>query len=101
MFSRLLRPRNAAAAAALSIAAIAAPTLLSAGSPNEQFIPLANFRVGAYASSGIPIWNGIIDTFRYINEVQGGINGVKLFSTPPTPRRRASRRAIAPSPARA
>lgn len=45
----------------------------------EQFIPLATFRVGAYASSGIPVWAGIIDTFRYINEAQGGINGVKLF----------------------
>ena len=51
---------------------------VSAGSPNEQFIPLATFRVGAYASSGIPVWAGIIDTFRYINEVEGGINGVKL-----------------------
>ena len=79
MFSRLLRPANAAAVAALSLAAIAAPTVLSAGSPDEQFIPLATFRVGAYASSGIPLWGGIIDTFRYINEVQGGINGVKLF----------------------
>jgi hypothetical protein len=47
MFFRLLRPLNAAAVAALSIAAIAAPTVLSAGSPNEQFIPLATFRVGS------------------------------------------------------
>ncbi|WKN21261.1 ABC transporter substrate-binding protein [Azotobacter vinelandii] len=46
--------------------------------PNEQFFPLATYRVGAYASSGIPVWAGMIDYLRYINEVEGGINGVKL-----------------------
>lgn len=45
---------------------------------NEQFIPMATYRVGAYASSGIPWWAGEIDYFRYVNEVQGGVNGVKL-----------------------
>ena len=45
---------------------------------NQQFIPLATYRVGAYASSGIPWWAGEIDYFRYINEVEGGVNGVKL-----------------------
>lgn len=44
-----------------------------------QFIPLATFRVGAYASSGVPVWGGIIDYFTYINEAEGGINGVKLY----------------------
>lgn len=44
----------------------------------EQFIPLPTFRVGAYASSGIPVWAGIIDYFTYLNESEGGINGVKL-----------------------
>jgi branched-chain amino acid transport system substrate-binding protein len=43
-----------------------------------QYFPLATFRVGAYASSGIPVWAGEIDYFRYINEVEGGINGIKL-----------------------
>ncbi|MCW2293332.1 branched-chain amino acid transport system substrate-binding protein [Pseudomonas sp. BIGb0408] len=46
--------------------------------PDEQFFPLATYRVGAYASSGIPVWAGMIDYLRYINEVEGGINGVKL-----------------------
>ncbi|MBS0370179.1 MAG: ABC transporter substrate-binding protein [Proteobacteria bacterium] len=46
--------------------------------PSEQFFPLATYRVGAYASSGIPVWAGMIDYLRYINEVEGGINGVKL-----------------------
>lgn len=78
MLSRLKR-LAVAATIALGLAGGIAPEPSFAGSPNEQFIPLATFRVGAYASSGIPVWNGIIDTLRYINEVQGGINGVKLF----------------------
>ena len=73
------RPLATATAMAIAAASIAVPTALWAGSPNEQFIPLATFRVGAYASSGIPVWNGLIDTLRYINDVEGGINGVKLF----------------------
>ncbi|WP_412050600.1 ABC transporter substrate-binding protein [Hoeflea sp. Naph1] len=44
----------------------------------EQYIPLPTYRVGPYASSGLPIWGGLIDYFRYVNEVEGGINGVKL-----------------------
>src|SRR6201999_1480527 len=44
----------------------------------EQFIPLPSFRVGAYASSGIPVWGGFIDYINYLNDVEGGINGVKL-----------------------
>ena len=51
----------------------------SAEEAKQQYFPLATFRVGAYASSGIPVWAGEIDYFRYINEVEGGINGVKLF----------------------
>jgi branched-chain amino acid transport system substrate-binding protein len=46
---------------------------------NVQFVPLATFRVGAYASSGIPVWGGLIDYLTYINESEGGINGVKLL----------------------
>ncbi len=53
------------------------PSLAQAAG-NEQFIPMATYRVGAYASSGIPWWAGEIDYFRYINEVEGGVNGVKL-----------------------
>jgi branched-chain amino acid transport system substrate-binding protein len=45
---------------------------------NEQYVPLPTYRVGAYASSGTLWWAGEIDYFRYINEVEGGINGVKL-----------------------
>ncbi|MDR3464706.1 MAG: ABC transporter substrate-binding protein [Xanthobacteraceae bacterium] len=45
---------------------------------DKQFFPIASYRVGAYASSGVQIWAGLIDYFRYINDVEGGINGVKL-----------------------
>ncbi|WP_457090418.1 ABC transporter substrate-binding protein [Microvirga sp. P5_D2] len=51
----------------------------SAQEAKKQYVPLATYRVGAYASSGIPVWAGAIDYFRYVNEVEGGINGVKLF----------------------
>eukprot|EP01037_Dinobryon_pediforme_P021922 gene21922-22918_t len=44
----------------------------------KQYFPQATFRVGAYASSGIPVWAGLIDYFRYINDVEGGIDGVKI-----------------------
>ena len=43
-----------------------------------QYIPLPTYRVGAYASSGELWWAGERDYFRYINEVEGGVEGVKL-----------------------
>lgn len=44
----------------------------------EQYVPLPTYRVGPYASSGSLWWAGTLDYFRYINEVEGGINGVKI-----------------------
>src|ERR1700733_14774712 len=67
--------RNAAATIGLSLAA---SVTAFADDAKTQYFPLATFRVGAYASSGIPVWAGEIDYFRYINEVEGGINGIKL-----------------------
>jgi branched-chain amino acid transport system substrate-binding protein len=61
---------------ALSLTSLALPSAQAAES--QQFVPLATYRVGAYASSGIPVWAGMIDYLRYVNEVEGGINGVKL-----------------------
>jgi branched-chain amino acid transport system substrate-binding protein len=63
-------------ASLLALGALGGPVAQAAN--DQQFIPLATYRVGAYASSGIPWWAGEIDYFRYINEVEGGINGVKL-----------------------
>ncbi|SFL39351.1 ABC transporter substrate-binding protein [Methylobacterium pseudosasicola] len=72
--SRLVR---ALRATALAASLCAAPAAMA--EPAKQYFPLATFRVGAYASSGIPSWAGVIDYFRYINEIEGGINGVKLI----------------------
>ncbi|GLK69759.1 ABC transporter substrate-binding protein [Hansschlegelia plantiphila] len=66
-------------AAPLAAAATLAVSPAVAEEAKEQYFPLLTYRVGAYASSGIPGWGGIIDYFRYVNEVEGGINGVKLF----------------------
>lgn len=44
----------------------------------KQFLPIASYRVGPYASSGAQIWAGRIDYYRYLNEVEGGINGVPI-----------------------
>ena len=68
-------------ASATDPVAAAATLNKASASPTEnavQFIPLPTFRVGAYASSGIPVWGGFIDYLTYVNESEGGVNGVKL-----------------------
>ena len=69
---------SAAGEPATSVASAAAAPQGGAQQLKEQFIPLPTFRVGAYASSGIPVWGGFIDYLTYVNEVEGGVNGVKL-----------------------
>ncbi len=73
-----LRTMRRAAAFALVGLWTSIGTAAVAEDGKTQYFPLATYRVGAYASSGIPAWAGVIDYFRYINEVEGGINGVKL-----------------------
>jgi branched-chain amino acid transport system substrate-binding protein len=46
---------------------------------SEQFYPLFTYRTGPYAPSGIPFLGGNRDYLRYINEVEGGVDGVKIF----------------------
>jgi branched-chain amino acid transport system substrate-binding protein len=46
---------------------------------SEQFHPLFTYRTGPYAPSGIPFLGGDRDYIRYINEVEGGVDGVKIF----------------------
>ena len=70
--------RRSIAGAVLALGAYGALPATAQAAASEQFVPLATYRVGAYASSGIPVWAGMIDYLRYINEVEGGINGVKL-----------------------
>ena len=55
-------------AALLSLGTAFGPSAFAAAAGKEQYIPLATYRVGAYASSGIPMWAGVKDYFRYINE---------------------------------
>jgi branched-chain amino acid transport system substrate-binding protein len=45
----------------------------------QQLYPLLSYRTGPYASSGIPQWAGIRDYLTYVNDVQGGVDGVKVF----------------------
>ena len=70
--------RRSIAGAVLALGVYSSLPVTAQAAANEQFFPLATYRVGAYASSGIPVWAGMIDYLRYINEVEGGINGVKL-----------------------
>ena len=63
-------------AAALGVAATAAPALAQ----NEQFLPALVYRTGPYAVNGIPFADGVQDYWTLINERDGGINGVKIVS---------------------
>lgn len=67
-----------AIAAAVAASAPLLPVVPARAAPGEQYVPLPTYRVGAYASSGTLWWAGERDYFRYINEVEGGIDGVKL-----------------------
>ena len=55
-----------------------APLAPAVAQQNTVFVPLLVYRTGAYAPSGIPIANGIVDYFNLVNERDGGINGVKI-----------------------
>ena len=61
-------------ATAAAFAALAAPVL----GQNEQFIPMADYRIGPYAAGGTGTFGGFIDYLDMLNKRDGGINGVKL-----------------------
>ncbi|CAN0620769.1 ABC transporter permease [Burkholderia multivorans] len=63
---------------AVSAAATLGLGLAAAGQAAEQYVPLPTYRVGPYASSGTLWWAGERDYFRYINEVEGGIDGIRI-----------------------
>jgi len=67
-------------AACFTVVILAAGPLLGTAlaQPKEIFIPQLVYRTGPYASSGIPVANGLVDYFTLINARDGGINGVKL-----------------------
>ncbi|WP_246171239.1 ABC transporter substrate-binding protein [Pandoraea eparura] len=45
---------------------------------NDQFIALADYRVGPYGANGQSFYGGFIDYLQYVNLKHGGVNGVKL-----------------------
>src|SRR5437870_5877584 len=61
----------------LSFAMLAAPAL-PALAQNEQFIPMADYRIGPYAAGGTGTFGGFIDYLDMLNSRDGGSNGVKL-----------------------
>jgi branched-chain amino acid transport system substrate-binding protein len=56
-----------------------ATTARAAEHDGQQLYPLLSYRTGPYAPSGIPQWAGIRDYLTSVNEVQGGVDGVKVF----------------------
>src|SRR6202453_3808072 len=46
----------------------------------EQLYPVLTYRTGPYAPSGIPFLGGLHAYIRYVNEVEGGVNGVKIYT---------------------
>jgi branched-chain amino acid transport system substrate-binding protein len=69
-----LRMIAAGAAAAVLIGTASVP----AAAEDSIYVPLFTYRTGAFAGSGIPIADGMVDYFRMLNERDGGIGGVKL-----------------------
>ncbi|NYZ14391.1 ABC transporter substrate-binding protein [Azospirillum sp. RWY-5-1] len=67
--------RSLLAVLALGSVAQAAPAL---SQPMEQFVPIAIYRTGPYASGGSGIYGAYADYLALVNERDGGVNGVKL-----------------------
>ncbi len=66
-------------AALIGLAVLAAGLFAPAAAPGqEQFIPMASYRVGPYAAGGSGTFGGFIDYLDMLNRRDGGINGVKL-----------------------
>src|ERR1700678_1639309 len=62
---------------------LGSPSLsMSARAPahdGQQLYPLLSYRTGPYAASGIPQRAGIRAYLTYVNDVEGGVDGVKVF----------------------
>jgi len=67
-------------AVGLSLAiGLGASSALAEDHSKEQLYPLFTYRTGPYAPSGIPFLGGNRDYLRYVNEVEGGVDGVKIY----------------------
>ena len=65
---------------ALGLAAATAITsyVTPVAAQDSIYVPLLTYRTGPFASSGVPIADGMHDYLRMLNERDGGIGGVKL-----------------------
>ncbi len=70
--------RNRLVFVALACLVLGAAVAVPALAQNEQFIPMADYRVGPYAAGGTGTFGGFIDYLDMLNKRDGGINGVKL-----------------------
>ncbi|MDQ0391364.1 ABC transporter substrate-binding protein [Labrys monachus] len=67
-------------AGALGLAGLAgAPPAAAQDHKGEQLYPLFTYRTGPYAPSFIPFGAGNRDYLTYVNDVEGGVDGVKIF----------------------
>jgi branched-chain amino acid transport system substrate-binding protein len=66
---------------ALGLAVVtAAPAAVTAAQAEDGiFVPLFTYRTGPFATSGIPIANGLADYLNMLNARDGGIGGAKLI----------------------
>lgn len=64
-------------AGAIGALALLGGSSIPVSAQDTIFVPLLTYRTGPFASSGIPIADGMHDYLRMINE-KGGVNGVKL-----------------------
>ena len=73
---------GAALGIALAASLMLGTTAAQAGGAHEgeQLYPVLTYRTGPYAPSGIPFLGGLHDYIRYVNEVEGGVNGVKIYT---------------------
>jgi branched-chain amino acid transport system substrate-binding protein len=61
-----------------ALAALVGTSALVSQASAETFIPLFTYRTGPFATSGIPIANGMHDYLNMLNARDGGIGGSKL-----------------------
>ena len=61
-------------AAAVLLGASAIPAVAQ----DSVYVPLLTYRTGTFASSGIPIADGMSDYLQMLNQRDGGIGGVKI-----------------------
>lgn len=46
---------------------------------DTMYVPIPSYRVGPYAAGGTGYFGGILDYYNLVNDVHGGVNGVKLI----------------------